>query len=224
MAMSPDAELDEQFEDEWCMPRQAGGRKPRRRRHRKNKSALAGDEPSHDLDDENAPSNVSGGFLLQQPQVNSHHTLVGNAATSTPLQLDRNVVTWSDLGGDCILKGLQGSSDQHRAPVPANASTNAARWQLEPFVQPVGPAPCMLPTPIASVALGQLCAAQYAVPEWANMNNPSPPYWLYPGQCAPQLLAMGAASPAATAEAIGKTAPAELAKLLQDLATEAYED
>jgi len=218
-----DPEMDGVEPDEEWAPQ--AGRKPRRRRHRKNKSALTGDEAQgHDLLDENGSSH----FSELQAQHGGH--LLVSAATG-PVQLHRNVVTWSDLGGDCILKDLSGTVDRRRDPAPAKPNSTpwgpGGTWEQPTravTTYPPAPAPCMLPAPIASVAPLPQVASQHVLPEWTNDQSPSMQYWLYNGGQYAQHLVGSAASPAATAAAVGKTAPAELAKLLQDLATEAYED
>jgi len=184
-----DAEQEEQS------PGKTGRRRRRRRHRRGNGTALPGTQNSSG--DDSGPSQES-------------------VAAATPK--DRNVVTWSDLGGEVGVKRAlpvgrvaPAAGSQHEAPFPPALAPAVVMapvvpaWQVPWACAGAVAVPCA-----AQVATGAGVAwASVAEPqsEWTDKHSNDLRRWLCSG--------LGGG---------GVPRLSELAELLQDLAQEAYED
>jgi len=189
----PEAWADQEAEQDEASPK--AGRRRRRRRHRRGAAAAAGDLS----DDDSGPS---------QDGASPHH------GASPPANPNRNVVTWSDLGGDdCVLRrALPVGRVVHTAPRPANLMVTAAP-PVVLYGPPVlyGPVhwPC---TGVAAEAVHcpgvqQTGMEAKAKAEWTDNDSHELRQWL-----------------CGTLGGVGVPHMSDLADLLQDLSQQAYED
>lgn len=201
----PEAAADQEAEQDEASPK--AGRRRRRRRHRRGAAAAARDSS----DDESGPS---------QDGASTHQ------GASPPANPNRNVVTWSDLGGDSVLKralpvgrvvhgaspqqcGVQVASPQQCAapPVVFFAAPQAQVWPIQwhcprGATEAQGPHDSCVPQNSVEVPWGQ------ANTVWTDKHSHELRRWLcgsFGGTGVPPQMS-------------------DLADMLQDLAQEAYED
>mmetsp|Transcript_146056 Transcript_146056/g.406923 ORF Transcript_146056/g.406923 Transcript_146056/m.406923 type:complete len:232 (-) Transcript_146056:185-880(-) len=199
-------------EAEQAEPSPKAGRRRRRRRHRRAAASTACGHARDSSDDESGPSQGSAG------------SAAGGASPH------RNVVTWSDLGGEGVLRKalppgrVMHSASQQQQPLPApplqrQCTAFAAVAFAAPAVQ-IWPAPWPPCTRGATSSQGLLGVA----PEPGSASQPSSsnapvPASRWTGQDTDELrqwLCKGFTG--------GMPGLPELAEVLQALAQEAYED
>lgn len=199
---------DQEAEQDETTPK--AGRRRRRRRHRRGAAATARDSS----DDESGPS---------QDGASTHH------GASPPANPNRNVVTWSDLGGDSVLQGALPvgrvvSPHAHRAPpqqcaVQSPPAHHIAAAPVVFFAAPqaqVWPIQWHIAGDMAEAKTPNSCVQQNCVEApWAQANN----QWT--DKHSHELRKWLCASFGGVG---GVPQMSDLADLLQDLAQEAYED
>lgn len=200
-AAQPDEASEEAADQEERTPK--AGRRRRRRRHRRRATSPAG-LARDSSDDESGPSQESANLL-------------GGASPS------RNVVTWSDLGGDSVLKKappvdrfVQSAAPQTPQQPPCCPTIVPIAWQA-PLAAQVWP----VPWPCAAGAVQpqglhgkcwavpmspQACVSSAAVPTWTEKDSVELRQWLCNGFSG------------------GMPGLPELAHVLDSMAGEAYED
>mmetsp|Transcript_107666 Transcript_107666/g.286595 ORF Transcript_107666/g.286595 Transcript_107666/m.286595 type:complete len:257 (-) Transcript_107666:36-806(-) len=206
-SQQPDEEADEAGDLEEQSPK--SGRRRRRRRHRRGAADKA-NAPQDSSDDESHPSQESA-------------SVVGVPCAN------RNVVTWSDLGGDCVLKKALpvGRVVSNVAPTPPphppQCVSMPAAWevpaapcppepQVRPLAWPMGwaCAPSYFETQgwrgAAAMPYSYIAQTANAMSPWTEKDSAELRQWLCKGFSG------------------GMPGLPELAVALQSVATESYED